>query len=74
MYLLAALLVMCVYVMVVSSAYDITLTVALGGGMSLLQMLNSVGERTPPCGTPVLNCRCEDVSFLYVVSALRPLM
>ena len=19
-------------------------------------MLNSVGERTPPCGTPVLNC------------------
>ena len=21
-------------------------------------MLNSVGERTPPCGTPVLNLRC----------------
>ena len=25
-------------------------------------MLNSVGERTPPCGTPVLNGRCLDVS------------
>ena len=30
-------------------------------------MLNSVGERTPPCGTPVLNWRCLDVLFLYVV-------
>ena len=29
-------------------------------------MLNSVGERTPPCGTPVLNRRL-DVWFLYVV-------
>ena len=28
-------------------------------------MLNSVGERTPPCGTPVLNLRCED---MYVIS------
>ena len=26
-----------------------------GGGMSAVHMLNSVGERTPPCGTPVLN-------------------
>ena len=24
-------------------------------GMSAVYMLNSVGERTPPCGTPVLN-------------------
>ena len=30
-------------------------------------MLNSVGERTPSCGTPVLNGRCLDVWFLYVV-------
>ena len=37
-------------------------------------MLNSVGERTSPCGTPVLNCRCLDVWFLYVVKALRALM
>ena len=29
--------------------------------MSALYMLNSVGERTPPCGMPVLNWRCEDV-------------
>ena len=25
------------------------------GGMSAVYMLNSVGERTPPCRTPVLN-------------------
>ena len=31
-------------------------------------MLNSLGERTPPCGTSVLlNWRCLDVRFLYVV-------
>ena len=24
-------------------------------GMSAVYMLNSVGDRTPPCGTPVLN-------------------
>ena len=28
---------------------------ALGGGKSEVYMLNSVGERTPHCGTPVLN-------------------
>ena len=37
-------------------------------------MLNSVGGRTPPCGTPVLNLRFLDVWFPYVVYALRPLM
>ena len=42
--------------------------------MSAVYMLNSVSERTPPCGTPVLNVRFEDVLFLYVVNALRPLM
>ena len=30
-------------------------------------MLNSVGEMMLPCGTPVLNLRCLDVWFLYVV-------
>ena len=35
--------------------------------MSAVYMLNSVGERTPPCVTPVFNLRCEDVCFLYVV-------
>ena len=29
--------------------------------MTAVYMLNSVGERTPPCGTPVFNRRCEDV-------------
>ena len=53
MYLLSALVLVCVYVM--SSAWAMTWTGALGGGMSAVYMLNSVGERTPPCGTPVLN-------------------
>ena len=30
-------------------------------------MLNSVGERTPPCGTPVLNDVVWMMGFLYVV-------
>ena len=41
--------------MVMSSAYAMTKTGALGDGMSAVHMLNSVGERTLPCGTPVLN-------------------
>ena len=36
-------------------------------------MLKSVGDITPPCGTPFLNW-CVDVLFLNVVYALRPLM
>ena len=39
-----------------------------------MYMLKSVGDRTPPCGTPCLNWRCVDVLFLNVVYALRPLM
>ena len=37
-------------------------------------MLKSMGERTPTCGTPDLNCRFVDVWFLNVVYAMRPLM
>ena len=37
-------------------------------------MLKSVGDRTPPCGTHLLNWRCVYVLFLNVVSALRHLM
>ena len=37
-------------------------------------MLKNMGERTPPCGTPDLNCRFVDVWFLNVVYAMRPLM
>ena len=29
--------------------------------------INSVDERTPPCGTPVPNLLCLEVWFLYVV-------
>ena len=55
MYFLAALVLVCVDVRVMSSVYAMTCTSALGGGMSAVYMLNSVGERTPPCGMPVLN-------------------
>ena len=37
-------------------------------------MLKSMGERTPPCGTPDLNCRFVDVWFLNVVYAMCPLI
>ena len=50
-----------------SRAGLMTADVSLGGGMSAVCMLNSVCERTPPCETPVLNCRSLDVWFLYVV-------
>ena len=33
-----------------------------------------MGERTPPCGTPDLNCRFVGMWFLNVVYAMRPLM
>ena len=36
----------------------------IGAGMSDVYMLSSVSDRTPPCGTPVLNCV---VLFLSVV-------
>ena len=39
-----------------------------------MYMSKSVSERTPPCGTPLLNWRCVEVLFLNVVYALRPLM
>ena len=50
-YLLSALVLVCVDVMV------LLVVVCL----QCMYMLNSVGERTSPCGTPVLNGRCEDV-------------
>ena len=34
-------------------------------------MLNSVGERTPPCGTPVLNWRCLDVDYVSQLPCVR---
>ena len=38
-----------------------------------MYMLKNVGNSTPPCGIPFLNCRV-DVLFLNGVYALRPLM
>ena len=60
-------------VMVMSSAYVVSLTGACGVGVSDVHMLNSMGDSTPPCGTPFLNWRCVDVLFLNVVYAFRPL-
>ena len=37
-----------------------TCTGALAGGMSAVYLLNSVGERTSPCGKTVLKGCCED--------------
>ena len=37
-------------------------------------MLNSVGESTPPCGTPVFVFRREEYVLLYSVFWERPLM
>ena len=47
---------LCVDVMMMSSAYVVT--IAYGVGVSDVYMLNSVDDRTPPCGTPFLNWRC----------------
>ena len=53
-----------------SSAYVVSFTGAYGVGVSDVYMLNNVGDRTPPCGTPVLNWRCVDFLVLNVVYAL----
>ena len=58
---------LCVDVMVISSAYVVSFTDACGVGVSYVYMLNSVCDRTPPCGTPVVKWRC--VSECSVSSA-----
>ena len=65
---------LCVDFMVMSSAYVISFTGTCGVRVSDVYMLKSVVDRAPPCGTPFLNWHCEDVLFLNVVYALRPLM
>ena len=47
-----------------SSAYVIVCTCGGGGGRSAMYMLKSVGESTPPCGTPVFMLRSEDLVLL----------
>ena len=39
-----------------------------------MYMLKSVGDSTPPCGTPFFNWPCVDVLFLNIVYALWPLI
>ena len=57
-----------------SSAYVVSFTGACGVGVSDVYMLKIVCDRTPPCGTPVLNWRCVDVLFLNMVYTSRPLI
>ena len=47
MYALAAFLLLCVDVMVMPSAYEVSCSGAGGCGMSDVYMLKSVGKRTP---------------------------
>ena len=65
---------LCVDVIVMSSAYVVSFTSAYGVGVSDVYTMKSVGERTPPCGIPLLNWRCVEVLFLNVVYVLRPSM
>ena len=41
--------------------------------MSAVYMLNSAAESTPPCGTPVLNWRCDLMCDLYMLCRLGSL-
>ena len=52
----------------------VSFTGAYGVGVSDVDRLKSLGDRTPHCGTPFLNWRCVDLLFLKVLYALRPLM
>ena len=57
---------------VMSSAYVIMCTFSGGCGMSDVYMLKSVGDRTPPCGTPVCCILICDFVLLYVVYICLP--
>ena len=56
----------CVESIVISSAYVMVLMLVFGGGVgrSAMYMLKSMGESTPPCGTPVFVLRCLDAVLL----------
>ena len=62
----AVFMFVCVERIVISSAYVMVFIFVLGGGVgrSAMYMLKSVGESTPPCGTPVFMLRSEDLVLL----------
>ena len=62
---MTASLLMCVDVMTMPSAYEVRYSGACG--MSDVYMLKSVGERTPPCETPVLNWCCVCIVSLIMI-------
>ena len=64
----------CGAAMAMSSAQVVSCTESGGSGTSEVQMLKSMGDRTPPRGTPDLNRRSVDVWSLNVAYAMRPPM
>ena len=70
MFAFAIFMSLCVYIMVMSSAYVVSFTGACGVGVSDVYMLISMGDRTPTCGTPVLNSRCVNVLFYRIIGIL----
>ena len=57
MFAFAMFMSLCVDVMVMSSAQVVSFTGACGVVVLDVYMLKSVGDSTPPCGTPFLNWR-----------------
>ena len=54
----------CCAKIVISSAYVMTCVLGcVGTGMSCVNRLKSVGERTEPCGTPILKFFVRDGNF-----------
>ena len=60
MFSFAMFMSLCVDVMMMFSALVVSFTGACGVGVSDVYMLKSVGNSTPPCGTPFLNWFCGD--------------
>lgn len=71
---LAVFMFLCVVCIVRSSAYMVIVVFCGGCGRSEVYMLKSIGDRTPPCGTPVLNVFCLERVFLYSVYPVLPRM
>ena len=64
----------CVESIVMSSAYVMSVMLLFCGvGTSTVYMLKSVGDRTPPCGTPVFMFLRLEVVSLYLVYCILPL-